>query len=708
MEAKKVLAWNALHVFALSNFVVAQPLFMVLQRHPAFFIAHRAQPVDIVLLVMAASLGLPLVLVLLELAAACISRRCNRFVHLFHMGTLAFLGSLALLKEEASYAYFLFLRDLPSERVEDVLVFLPVFALTVGFVILYARSEILRSFVTLLSLGIVLFPAWFLLFSPVADLILREEPKWAGVADTVENPVPVVFILFDELNGMSLLNEQHEINAIRYPNFARFASGANWFRNATTSSVHTEFAVPSMLTGKAPDPERIPDSVHYPKNLFTLLYKSHRLQVLEKLTRLCPEAPNFELIPFGKRAKTLMLDAAIVYAKIVTPRQQANHWPDTTGKWDNFINAPLHDSTLKSREEKIHYYGRLGQFRRFLEGITPNQRDTLYYFHIMMPHVTYEYLPSGRAYGGPGVHETIGYDEFHWQNDELAVLHAQQRYLLQLQCVDRMVGELIDRLRDVGLYDRSLVFLASDHGVSFQPGEWRRGLSKKSAPDVLPTLLMIKLPGQQDGLVSDRNVESIDILPTIADVLGINVPWRMDGQSALDNTAYQRMRKQSLMFDDKLVFRPDFDLKYRSVAQQTERFGDGANPNDLFRVGPQPKLVGRTVEEFDLLPQSEVTVTIENRAALDPSNYATSVLLPCLLRGRVEAPSEQAGAVELAFAVNGTIRGVTRTYQLSGHEDVWFVMLPEDAFRADKFDLQVFVIADEGGAVRLSPARVLD
>jgi len=711
MVTRKVLAWNALQIFALLNFVVAQPLFMVLQSFPtisAFFVSHHALPIDIVLLVAAVSFVLPLLLVLLELVSACIGSRCYRVVHLFLMGTLTFLGSLLLLgklSNEYSYARFL-------SAVEDVL--LPVIAvlLTIGFVRSYTRSEKPRTFVTLLSPGIVLFPAYFLFYSPVADLTIRKEPERIGEAVTVSKPAPVVFILFDELNGMSLVNEQHQINAIRYPNFARFADGANWFRNATTSSAHTTYAVPSMLTGKAPDPdqESIPDRVHYPDSLFSLLYNSHRLHVFESATGLCPRSPNLDLFPLQTRVRALILDAAIVYAKIVTPKGKRHLWPDTRGGVGNFSRPLIDDSPSMPLEERIHYYGRLGQFRRFLEDITPYEGDTLYFLHIMLPHVDYEYLPSGRAYDGPPIDRTIGfgYRGDHWHNDELAVLHAQQRYLLQLECVDRMVGELVVHLHKVGLYDRSVIVLASDHGVSFQSGDSRREITKRTVQDVLPILLMIKTPGQQQRVVSDRNVESIDVLPTIADALGITVPWPTAGQSALDSSAPQRLRKQSQLWNNMLVFQADFDIKYRSAAQQAERFGDGANANDLFRIGPHSDLVGRKVDEFNLLSVSDVTVSIDNREALDRTVYPTRLLLPCQLRGRIEAPSERERAGKLAFAVNGVIRGTTRTYQIDGHEDVWFVMLPEDAVQAGGFDLQVFVVSEVRGAVCLSPARVSD
>lgn len=84
------------------------------------------------------------------------------------------------------------------------------------------------------------------------------------------------------------------------------------------------------------------------------------------------------------------------------------------------------------------------------------------------------------------------------------------------------------------------------------------------------------------------------------------------------------------------------------------------------------------------------------------------MLLPCLQRGRIESTAAPNAAVELAFAVNGVLRGVTRTYQLSGHQNDWFVMLPEDAFGANKFDLQVFTTSGTGDGRQLTPVRVVD
>ena len=84
------------------------------------------------------------------------------------------------------------------------------------------------------------------------------------------------------------------------------------------------------------------------------------------------------------------------------------------------------------------------------------------------------------------------------------------------------------------------------------------------------------------------------------------------------------------------------------------------------------------------------------------------LLLPCLLRGRVQVESPSQLPVAMAVAVNGKIRAVTRTYVLEDHKEQWFAMLPEDAFTAESFDLQLFQISTVDDRIQLAPVRVLN
>lgn len=49
--------------------------------------------------------------------------------------------------------------------------------------------------------------------------------------------------------------------------------------------------------------------------------------------------------------------------------------------------------------------------------------------------------------------------------------------------------------------------------------------------DILDVPLLIKVPYQKQGQVSDRPTRTIDILPSIVDILGMSSPWPTDGIS---------------------------------------------------------------------------------------------------------------------------------------------------------------------------------
>lgn len=86
--------------------------------------------------------------------------------------------------------------------------------------------------------------------------------------------------------------------------------------------------------------------------------------------------------------------------------------------------------------------------------------------------------------------------------------------------VDDQVARLLDRLRREGLYDKSLIILTSDHGDAF--GE-HGIISHSAAPyeELVHVPLIVKLPGQSAaGTVVARQVSLVDVLPTVAEVVG--------------------------------------------------------------------------------------------------------------------------------------------------------------------------------------------
>ena len=116
-----------------------------------------------------------------------------------------------------------------------------------------------------------------------------------------------------------------------------------------------------------------------------------------------------------------------------------------------------------------------------------------------------------------------------WVGPQWLADQGFQRHLLQTEYADKLLGDLLRRLRETGLYDRALMVVLADHGVSFRAGDRRRRPTPTNVQDVASMPLFIKLPGQREGGIEDTAVRTIDVLPTIADELGLKLREPVDG-----------------------------------------------------------------------------------------------------------------------------------------------------------------------------------
>ena len=123
--------------------------------------------------------------------------------------------------------------------------------------------------------------------------------------------------------------------------------------------------------------------------------------------------------------------------------------------------------------------------------------------------------------------------EIAWDADGTFIGLARQRHLLQVQYVDRMVGELMRRLTASGTWDDALVVLTADHGAAFRAGQPRRAPTAATVSEIAWVPLFVKQPGQRTGSTSMANAQLIDVVPTVADVLDVPLPWQVDGRSLL-------------------------------------------------------------------------------------------------------------------------------------------------------------------------------
>jgi hypothetical protein len=315
--------------------------------------------------------------------------------------------------------------------------------------------------------------------------------------------------------------------------------------------------------------------------------------------------------------------------------------------------------------------------------------------------VPFQYLPDGHRYVTEP-HDVIPglVDEASWDNDYL-LQQAYQRHLLQAGFTDRLLGTLLSRLREKNLYDRALIIVTADNGESFLHHTNRHVADPRNVEDIADTPLFIKRPFQHTGRISDRHVRTEDILPTIADVLGIRLPWHVDGASVFDRSARIPSNVDVYMRSGRrlTLSLPEFTRRIRaSLERKIRLFGDHGRPPGLFGIGPHPELIGRSVGD---LPRADASADINGSGAYS-SVHLGSDFLPAQLSGTIH-DADRPRVTALAAALNGRIVAVGQSFTLAGDDAERFsIMLPEGAFREGRNRVELLSVTDDGDELRLA------
>ena len=107
-----------------------------------------------------------------------------------------------------------------------------------------------------------------------------------------------------------------------------------------------------------------------------------------------------------------------------------------------------------------------------------------------------------------------------------ALIHG---YYACVSYVDSQIGRVLNELEDLGLDNNTIVVLWGDHGWQLgEHGLWGKGVNYKNA---LQIPLIFKVPGKKSEVRQDGLVESVDIYPTICDLVGLTKPFHLQGRS---------------------------------------------------------------------------------------------------------------------------------------------------------------------------------
>ena len=221
--------------------------------------------------------------------------------------------------------------------------------------------------------------------------------------------------------------------------------------------------------------------------------------------------------------------------------------------FDFFDDADDFSTVKRSRPGGATLERLLPWLRGRAEGPTP----FFLFFHLFEPHQPYD---PPTVFTSPG----------------------RSPYDAEVAASDHLVGGLLNELMRLGLYDRSIVVLLSDHGEGLgDHGEIEHGMLLYR--EVLQVPLIVKLP---NNVGASRRIAApvglTDVLPTLSDLLGLEMPTSLDGRS-----------QAGLMFGEagdpapRTLFA---ETLYPRLEMGWSELFSAMGSNHHLIVGPQPEL----------------------------------------------------------------------------------------------------------------------
>lgn len=190
-------------------------------------------------------------------------------------------------------------------------------------------------------------------------------------------------------------------------------------------------------------------------------------------------------------------------------------------------------------------------------------------------------------------------DNFNITDDH--IVRARRAYFANISYIDDKVGELIQTLKDTR--QEAKVIFVSDHGDMLgERGLWFK-MSFYDGSARVP--LMISAPEMEPGLITTP-VSSLDILPTLCDLAGVNMdevmPWT-DGQSIVPlGQGGERSAPVAMEYAAEGSYAPLVSLRYgkwkynRCTLDPDQLFDMNADPHELANLANHPDHQGTVTQ----------------------------------------------------------------------------------------------------------------
>lgn len=216
---------------------------------------------------------------------------------------------------------------------------------------------------------------------------------------------------------------------------------------------------------------------------------------------------------------------------------------------DEFAHIPTREGEIGGHFSPEFYDYLINDIPTTIEKLTNPENDPTFYNRLLSAKDYQEAEQIVRASSLVPI-EAYYYDFFYWSKidakDKRQVEYIKALYDQKINKVDDWIAtSLIPTLNEANLSDNTIVIITSDHGEEFM--QHGRLTHKTIYYSNIATPLIMKIPGYQNVVVDDP-VQSVDVLPTLLDVLGIDSSsYPFQGISLVDAIRGRKISERLLL-----------------------------------------------------------------------------------------------------------------------------------------------------------------
>jgi len=297
-----------------------------------------------------------------------------------------------------------------------------------------------------------------------------------------KSSTPIHLIVFDAMS-YDVLNDP-DIEHL-FPNFNKFLAKDSYvFEDARSPGAYTIASIPKLLTG-----------IQYEDRLRE---ENHRLLIAQSDDQEYQDIPADSSIfnhTLSYGYNNILLGWSIPYCNIfgeyLTYGRVFPHYSRLSQLWPYPFYILLYSSSLQQRDNTIN------MFNAYLSKIDSSPQNTFFFTHFPIPHEPY-------------VFDSQGFVDQFWETMlKGGPIISKENYVKQMMFVDKIMGEIVKKLKEKNLYDSSLIIITSD-----EEGLWGK---KRKVP------LLIKTPFQNSQHNIKTKAHTINIKKMLLNFLNTHV-----------------------------------------------------------------------------------------------------------------------------------------------------------------------------------------